>query len=208
LWSKPKVAVPACAVRDVCAVQALSNHEAIQITSLTDLRPGSTNCEAVAFFCSRSCPGDIILKAQDWANARAANSASIFGGFHTPVEREVLRVLLRSHASTVIVLARAAKGWRVPQPLGPAIRGAVAAGRAHIVSFLPDSQLRTTAASAESRNRHILTLVDTIMIAHASPGGKTEALAREAVAKGLKLFTLPSKHNANLIALGAIEERV
>jgi hypothetical protein len=22
----------------------------------------------IAFFCSKACPGDIILKAQDWAN--------------------------------------------------------------------------------------------------------------------------------------------
>ena len=51
-----------------------------------------------AFFCSQSCPGDIILKAQDWANARGPESAPVIGGFHTPIERDVLRILLRGSA--------------------------------------------------------------------------------------------------------------
>lgn len=160
----------------------------------------STN---IAFFCSQSCPGDLILQAQDWANARDSQSAPVIGGFHTPVERDVLRILLRGGAPVTIVLARAAKAWRPPAPLGAAIRDAIAAGFAEIVSTFPETHRRTTAASAETRNHHILTLTRTILIAHAAPGGKTEALAREAIAMGLSLFTFASPSNANLIGIGA-----
>lgn len=153
----------------------------------------------IAVFCSRSCPGDIILKAQDWANARERNSAAVIGGFHTPIERDILRILLREAAPVIIVLARAAQGYRV----SPAVKAAVNAGTARIVSPFPATQTRTTAATAETRNRHILTLCGTVMFAHASPGGKTEALAREAVALGLPLQTFDSPANANLVALGA-----
>ena len=52
-----------------------------------------------SLFCSQSCPGEVILKAQDWANARRPVSAPVVGGFHTPVERDVLRILLRGQAS-------------------------------------------------------------------------------------------------------------
>lgn len=157
----------------------------------------------IVFFCSQSCPGDVILRAQDWANALDPQSAPVIGGFHTPVERDVLRILLRGGAPVTIVLARAAKGWRPPAPLGPAIRDATAAGRAEIVSPFPETHRRTTVASAEARNRHILTLAQTILIAHAALGGKTEALACEAIAMGLSLFTFPSPTNANLIGIGA-----
>lgn len=157
----------------------------------------------IAFFCSQSCPGDVILWAQDWANARASQSAPVIGGFHTPVERDTLRILLRGGAPVTIVLARAAKGWRPPAPLGTPIRDAIASGLAEIVSPFPETHHRTTAASAEARNRHILTLAPTILIAHAALGGKTEALAREAIAMGLSLFTFPSPSNANLIGIGA-----
>ena len=157
---------------------------------------------AIAFFCSKSCPGDIILKAQDWANARGPESAPVIGGFHTPVERDVLRILLRAGAPFIIVLARAEQGWRAPKPLGPAIKAAVASGTAQIVSPFPATQRRTTAATAETRNRHVLTLCNTVLIAHASQGGKTEALAADAIAGGHRVKTLESPSNANLLALG------
>ena len=153
----------------------------------------------IAFFCSQSCPGDIILKTQDWANAGGPESAPVIGGFHTPIERDVLRILLRGSAPVIIVLARAVQGYR----MSPAIKAAVTAGIAQIISPFPAIQTRTTAATAEARNRHILTMCGSVLIAHAAPDGKTEALASEAVALGLSLRTLNSPANANLIALGA-----
>ena len=153
----------------------------------------------IAFFCSKACPGDIILKAQDWANARGPESAPVIGGFHTPIERDVLRILLRGGAPVTLVLARALQGYR----MSPAIKAAFAAGTAQLVSPFPPSLTRTTAATAETRNHHILTLCETVLIAHAAPNGKTESLARDAAALGLPLLTLKSPANANLIALGA-----
>jgi predicted Rossmann fold nucleotide-binding protein DprA/Smf involved in DNA uptake len=153
-----------------------------------------------AFFCSRSCPGDIILKAQDWANARGPESAPVIGGFHTPIERDVLRILLRGGAPVTLVLARALRGNR----MSPTINAAFAAGQAQIISPFPPTQNRTTAASAEARNRHILTLCRYILIAHASPGGKTEALARDAVSLGRTVYAFSSPGNVHLFEFGAL----
>lgn len=153
----------------------------------------------IAFFCSRSCPGDIILKAQDWANARGAESAPVIGGFHTPVERDVLRILLRGDAPVIIVLARAVQGYRA----STAIKAAIGAGVARIASPFPPTNTRITAATAEARNRHILTLCQRVLIAQPAPGGKTEVLANEAASRGLMLQTLNSPASVNLVALGA-----
>ncbi|WP_126516820.1 LOG family protein [Sphingobium amiense] len=62
---------------------------------------------------------------------------------------------------------------------------------------------QTTARTAEQRNRYILTLCESILIAHASPGRKAEALAHKAKALGLPIFTLPSASNFHLLAIGA-----
>ena len=155
--------------------------------------------QPVAFFCSRSCPGDVILKAQDWANERGAKDASVISGFHTPVERDVLRILLRGGVPVIYVLARSLDGARLPA----ALRTAEKEGRALIVSPFETTVRQTTARTAEQRNRHIITRATTVLIAHASPGGKTESLAAEAIAMGLPVFTLPSPGNANLIGMGA-----
>lgn len=157
--------------------------------------------DPMAFFCSQACPGDIILKAQDWANARGPESAPVIGGFHTAVERDVLRILLRGRAPVIIVLARALAGWRAPG----AVKSASAEGSVQVISPSPATQRRTTRDTAEARNRHILTLARTVLFAHASAGGKTEVLAREAVACGVPIYTLSSPNNSNLISLGATE---
>ncbi len=155
--------------------------------------------QPLAFFCSQSCPGDVILKAQDWANARRSDDAPVISGFHTPVERDVLRILLRGSAPVIQVLARALDGARLPA----ALRSAEKEGRALIVSQFAANVRQTTARTAEQRNRYILTRAATIVFAHASLGGKTEALAAEAVALGLPVFTLASPSNANLTGMGA-----
>ena len=46
-------------------------------------------------------------------------------------------------------------------------------------------------------------LADRVFIAHAAPGGKTEAFARKVADSGKPLLTLDSPANANLLALGA-----
>ena len=45
-------------------------------------------------------------------------------------------------------------------------------------------QKRMTAELAAARNRYVAGLADALFIAYAAPGGKTEALAREALAAG------------------------
>ncbi len=156
-------------------------------------------CAPIAFFCSKACPGDIILKAQDWANARGPDSVPVIGGFHTPIERDVLRILLRQAAPVIIVLARTAESYR----MSPAVKAAATAGSALIISPFPSTQARTTSATAETRNRHILTFCKCVMIAYAVPGGKTEMLAKEAMARSLSVFALPSTNNSHLIDIGA-----
>jgi predicted Rossmann fold nucleotide-binding protein DprA/Smf involved in DNA uptake len=154
---------------------------------------------SIAFFCSRSCPGDVILKAQDWANARRPEDAPVIGGFHTQVERDVLRILMRGKANVIYTLARALEGARLPA----ALRKAEKEGYALLISPFAATVRRTTARTAEARNRYVLTQAKSILVAHASASGKTEALACEAIAMGLPVFTLQSSSNANLIKVGA-----
>ena len=153
----------------------------------------------IAFFCSNSCPGDIILKAQDWANGRSSQSNAVMGGFHTPVEKEVLRLLIRNSAPTIYVLGRSLKGWRKPR----AITTAIEAGFLTAISPFDDNQPRTTARNAEERNRFIVSKVDEVLIAHASPASKTEALAQAVVEQGKTLLTFSSTSNSRLLDIGA-----
>ena len=59
----------------------------------------------ISFFCSVRCPGNLILKTYDLAQRWRAENQPVIGGFHSPVEKEVLNIMLRSTVPVCIVLA-------------------------------------------------------------------------------------------------------
>lgn len=163
-----------------------------------------------SLFCSVQCPGDLILKSYDLARALRAQPITFIGGFQSPIEKEFLELLLRQPAarpahtassspSVIICPARGLANMRIPRPW----RDPLAAGRLLLFSTFPDSLRRPTAASASRRNACVAALAHRILILHAAQGGKTEALCRQALAVARPVYTLPSPHNAHLIALGA-----
>ena len=66
---------------------------------------------------------------------------------------------------------------------------------------------RLTADTALTRNRFVAALADTVLIAHAQPGSKTEGLAQEVVGWGKQVHTLDHPANDNLLALGVLTTR-
>ncbi|WP_126420091.1 hypothetical protein [Asticcacaulis excentricus] len=156
--------------------------------------------QPIAFFCSQSCPGDLILKAQDWANSRGPDATPVVGGLQTTAERNVLRVLLRGGTPIIQVLA-----WALNEALVPAtLRNAENAVRALIASSFTVSFCQNTARNADPRNRYILSFAAIILSAHASPGGKAETLATRAIARSIAIETLNSPANTNKVVLCAL----
>ena len=164
----------------------------------------------IALFCSVKCPGDLILKSYDLARALRVHPITLIGGFQSPIEKEFLELLLRRPVtqpgraappspSVIICPARGLAPMRIPRPW----RDPIAAGRLLLLSTFPDTLRRPTAASASRRNVCVADLAHRILILHAAQGGKTEALCRQAIAAAKPVYTLPSPHNAHLIALGA-----
>lgn len=154
--------------------------------------------------CSVRCPGGIILAAYDLAVALREAGVPATGGFHSPMEREMLRLLLRGRQPVVICPARGVAGMRVPAEW----RGAIAEGRLVVASPFVADVRRATAQTAVARNRFVAALAAAVLVVHAAPGGKTEALCREVAGWGRPLAALADPANAGLAALGARALRV
>jgi len=153
----------------------------------------------LALFCSRRCPGSVILKAYDAAKALREAGVAMVSGFHTPVERDCLAILLRGDQPVVICPARGLAGMRLAGP----VKAGVEAGRVLLAApFEPDCR-RATAALAERRNQFVAALARWAFVPHAAPGSKTEALAGALLAAGQPVFTVDDAANAGLLALGA-----
>ena len=161
--------------------------------------PGLLEEPLTAFFCSIRCPGDLILKTYDLARAMREAGVPVIGGFQTPMEKECLRLLLRGQQPVVLCPARGIENMRIPADW----RSALEEGRLLVLSPFSSSHRRPTSELAAQRNDLVTTLADRVFIAHAAPGGKTEAFARKVADSGKPLLTLDSPANANLLALGA-----
>jgi len=126
-----------------------------------------------ALFCSARCPGSDILAAYDQAAVWRDTGRCIISGFHSPVEQECLRILLRGKQPIIICPARA-----LPKRIPPEWRQPLADGRLLILSAFPDTETRVTAAFAERRNEIVAALADEVHFAHVTPGGETERLSK------------------------------
>ncbi len=152
-----------------------------------------------ALFCSVRCPGDLILKTYDLARAMRDAGTPVIGGFQTPLEKECLRLLLRGNQPVVICPARSIENMRIPSDW----RSALEEERLLVLSPFPPHQRRPTTDTADRRNELIASLAAKVFIAHAAPGGKTEAFAHRLAADGKRLLTLDSRANQNLLDMGA-----
>ena len=139
-----------------------------------------------AFFCSAKCPGEIILRAYDAATRWRDEGRVIVSGFHSPVERDCLRILLRGKQPIIICPARTLDGYRVPADWQPALD----AGRLLVLSPFASSARRTTARLAAQRNEFVASLADEAVFAHTTPGGHTDRLRAVLIAAGKPVSSL------------------
>jgi predicted Rossmann fold nucleotide-binding protein DprA/Smf involved in DNA uptake len=155
----------------------------------------------VALFCSTRCPGQLILETYDLAQRFREEGIPVISGFHSPMEQECLRILLRAPQSVIWCLAR---GLFRRVPVKPVdCRSAVTAGHLAIVSPFPDKLRQPTTQTALVRNRLVAELAAVVVVAHAAPGSKSETLCRELLAAGKPLYTFDAPAHAALLQAGA-----
>jgi len=153
----------------------------------------------LVLICSVQCPGSLVLKAYDAARELRDAGVAMAGGFHSPMEKECLALLLRGPQPVVVCPAKSIERMRIPR----AWRQPLEEGRLLLLSPFPKTMRRMTKQSAVFRNRFMAALASHVLIVHASPGGKTEQLCKEAVSWGKPVYTLADDANAHLAALGA-----
>ena len=121
--------------------------------------------------CSARCPGHVILSAYDQAAEWRDTGRCIISGFHSPVEKECLRILLRGSQPIILCPARS-----LPKRVPPEWRQPLADGRLLLLSGFTDAENRITAELASRRNEFVAALADEVCFAHITPGGQADRL--------------------------------
>jgi predicted Rossmann fold nucleotide-binding protein DprA/Smf involved in DNA uptake len=153
----------------------------------------------LALFCSQKCPGSLILQTYDLAQRLREESTAVIGGFHSPVERECLTILLRGKNPIIICLARGFERMRIPKEY----RKPMDNGRMLLLSPFSERTRRADKGLAVKRNAVVAALANDFFVVHAELGSKTEALCRDIVAWGKPLYSFDGSSNENLLGIGA-----
>ena len=128
----------------------------------------------LGLIASRECPGNVLLETLEhvpqWVKARRV----IVSGFHSPLEQQVLRSLLRRNGHAVKVLARcfSASGYR----LAKEEQDAFANGRLLIISAFGTDTPRVTRVFAIKRNELVIALSTEVVTPFISKGSPLEEL--------------------------------
>jgi hypothetical protein len=125
---------------------------------------------------------------------------SVIGGFHSPMEKECLDLLLRGRQPVVICPARSLLRMRIPSVW----RQALEQKRLLIVSPFEARHRRVTTELAEQRNRFVAALASEAWVAYAGPGTKTEQLGYELLRAKIGVWMIDIPDHAQLIENGAV----
>jgi len=126
----------------------------------------------LGLIASRQCPGHVLLQTLELAAQWARAEQVVLSGFHSPLEQQVLRSMLRRQGRAIKMLAHALDDYRAPtEELAP-----LAQGRLLVLSNCPPSVTRTTRATALARNRLVLALAAEHCVPYLSPDSPLHGL--------------------------------
>ncbi len=133
-----------------------------------------------AFFCSRKCPADIILKSLDWAKNMKDKGKCVISGSHSTIEKDVFDILLKGTQPMIMVLARGMKKqWSGDE------KKAVEKGRLLVMSPFKKKIIYITQKTANKRNRIIADIADEIFLAYAMPDGNLDKFLQNRINRAM-----------------------
>lgn len=154
----------------------------------------------LGLICSQRCSGDVILKTYDFARLVRGSDFVIVSGFHSPIEKDCLPILLRGPGATIIVQAHRLTTSRIPMEWQKAIH----AGKLLLLSPFGDKDKRVTTELAAKRNRFVASICEEVVIPYAAPESRTAAIALDLLTAGRCVYTFDSDASTSLSSHGAV----
>ena len=114
------------------------------------------NMRKVGFLASRKISTLSILPTLDWAlKISKQKNIAIVSGFHSKMERDVLKILLQGECGIIVVLARG-----MYRKLPKQYEEAMLQNRLLIISYEKESVTRVSEATAHKRNNYVREVAD------------------------------------------------
>lgn len=137
-----------------------------QLIKSTLGNPAILDLPLTAFLCSRTVPAEAVLRCYDWAIAQREAGICVISGFHSALEKDVFKYLIKGRQPVVMALARGMKqNWE------PQVQSALDDGRLLILSPFPQEVRRPSKFTAAVRNEMMINLATEVVAGYANPEG-------------------------------------
>lgn len=153
--------------------------------------PSILTRRCVGLICSVTCPGSVIIRTLDVIREIRDAGIVVAGGFHSPMERECLDLLLRGSEPTILCLSRHPHRVRLPKPWQAAIDNS----RLILLSPFGPATRRTSRATSYQTNLLVAHLSQALLVPFASPRGMTDEIVTTCLAAGVRILTLEDVQN-------------
>lgn len=118
------------------------------------------NLHKIGFIASRHASTIDVIPTLDWAaEASRRVNVAVVSGFQSPLEKDVLKFLLRGVCPIIIVLARG-----MYRKLPEALHSPMDQHRILIISNEPDNVTRVSEITAHKRNEYVKSISDEMKI--------------------------------------------
>ena len=153
----------------------------------------------MGFLCSVKCPGDLILRTYDLARSLRDSGIAVIGGFHSPIEKDCLDLLIKGTQPIILCPARSIENMLVKK----IFRQPLDEGRLLFLSSFERKIKRQTGQTSQLRNQFVANMANAVFVAHAEADGKIEEMSDEILSLNKPLYTFESAYNKILIEMGA-----
>jgi predicted Rossmann fold nucleotide-binding protein DprA/Smf involved in DNA uptake len=119
-----------------------------------------------AFLSSRNISPQSVIACYDWATQQRSAGRCVISGFHSQLEKDVLRFLLKGKQPLILVLGRSLYKKTPEEFIKP-----LEENRLLMVSVVSQTTNRQSVESAMIRNKYIIENADEVVLGSLDPKG-------------------------------------
>ncbi len=159
------------------------------------------NNRLLGIISSRNGDADLAAKSAGLLRQLASlKDVSFIGGWHSPLEKEALRILLGGSAQIVVCVAKSLNRFIPPAEINNQLRQ----GHALLLTHCSPKAKRVSREASLRCNQLVMGLAKTLLVLSAPEGGSSLKLARAALNYGKPVLTLEDRVNKELLGCGAL----
>lgn len=162
--------------------------------------PSILKGKVLGILSARKMEPDLALKTSELLRQLGSLDATFVSGWHSPLEEEVLSILLTRSPRIIFCVAKSLNKF-IPSA---GVENLVSQGRGLLLTHCSPKAKRISRDASLRRNQLVIALSKGLLVLSAPQGSASFKLAKLALNSGKTVFAVQHPMNRSLLALGAL----